>query len=98
MFIISAATQIYRVLTLWIYREHKLRSAIEFASLNNRSNSGGVRRSAYGSEPPSSKYEILVSVFNPRPDQQKVNWNVRAAIESKCSKKGRFENIQKKKK
>lgn len=68
---------------LWIYREHKLRSVIEFASLNNRTNNGVRKRSAYGSEPPSSKYEILVSVFNPRPDQQKVNWNVRAAIESK---------------
>lgn len=33
--------------------------------------------------PPSANYDILVSVFHPRPDQQKVRWNVRAAIESK---------------
>lgn len=35
------------------------------------------------SVPPNSKYDILVSVFHPKPDQQKVHWNVRDAIESK---------------
>lgn len=30
----------------------------------------------------SANYDLLVSVFNPRPDMQTVNWNVRTAIES----------------
>lgn len=33
--------------------------------------------------PPSASYDVLVSVFHPRPDQQKIRWNVRAAIDSK---------------
>lgn len=37
----------------------------------------------YASAAPDPKYEILVSVFNPRPDQQTVKWDVRGAIESK---------------
>lgn len=78
-----AAEQIYRVLRLWIYRDQKLRSTVEATiGFNNRSHTD-TKRNAYISAPPSAKYDILVSVFNPRPDQQHVHWNVRTAMESK---------------
>lgn len=32
--------------------------------------------------PMQPHYEILISVFNPRPDIQRVHWNARAAAES----------------
>lgn len=32
---------------------------------------------------PSANYDLLISVLNPRPDMQKVIWDVRLAIESK---------------
>lgn len=71
-----AATQIHRVLTQWIYRTPKLQSVTKTAH-----NLHG-RRNLDSSAPPSANYDILVSVFHPRPDQQKVNWDVRTAIDS----------------
>lgn len=71
-----AATQIYRVLKQWIYRLPKLQSVVKTA---HRSHS---RKNVESSAPPSKNYDILVSVFHPRPDQQKVNWDVRTAIDS----------------
>lgn len=71
-----AATQIHRVLTQWIYRIPKLQSVTKTAhNLHGRKN-------VDSSAPPSANYDILVSVFHPRPDQQKVNWDVRTAIDS----------------
>lgn len=79
-----AASQIYRVLMTWIYREHKLRSVIATATNANSlmADKDALRRNTYTSSPPHAKYDILISVFNPRPDQQRVHWNVRNAIES----------------
>lgn len=36
----------------------------------------------YASAAADPKYEILISVLNPRPDQQAVKWDIRGAIES----------------
>lgn len=65
----------------WIFREQKLRSVLAMAA--DRTIKDIQTRTVQGSAAPSAKYDILVSVFNPRPDQQTVKWNVRAAIESK---------------
>lgn len=81
-----AATQIHRVLMSWIYRVPKLR-LVSKTTNNLRNNDGKMRRTMDASVPPNSKYDILVSVFHPRPDQQKVHWNVRAAID------GMFVNV-----
>ncbi len=32
---------------------------------------------------PYPQYDVLISILNPRPDIQNVQWNVRAAIECK---------------
>lgn len=80
---ILAATQIYRVLMTWIYREHKIRTVIQTTNtVKLLSNKEAIQRNMYTSTPPQAKYDILVSVFNPRPDQQRVTWNVQSAIES----------------
>lgn len=69
----------------WILREPKLRSVLKMASTRPTIDKdvGKVHASAA----PSAKYDVLVSVFNPRPDQQTVNWNVRTAIDSKFMRK-----------
>lgn len=36
----------------------------------------------HNSAPPQPNYDVLISVLNPRPDLQKVHWNVRLAAES----------------
>lgn len=48
--------------------------------LHDRKNN--LQKQLETSAPPSAEYDILVSVFHPMPDQQKVRWNVRSAIES----------------
>lgn len=64
----------------WILREPKLRSVLKMAS--TRPTNEKETQKVHGSAAPSAKYDVLVSVFNPRPDQQTVNWNVLGAIES----------------
>lgn len=66
---------------LWILRVPKLRSILRKSnSLQVRD--GIVRKSRDTNDPPSAKYDILISIFHPRPDQQKVFWDVRSAIDS----------------
>lgn len=48
---------------------------------NVRRTAGDRKTNLYTSAAPAAKYDILVSVFNPRPDQQNVQWDVRAAME-----------------
>lgn len=68
----------------WIYRVPKLRAVIETTQkLHDRKNK--VQKKIDITAPPSAKYDILVSVFHPRPDQQKVRWGIRAAIDSKLN-------------
>lgn len=67
---------------LWILRVPKLRSILRKSnSLQVRD--GIVRKTRDTNDPPSAKYDILISIFHPRPDQQKVFWDVRSAIDSK---------------
>lgn len=75
--IILAATQIYKVLMLWIYRLPKLQLVL------NARNEHSLPRRMDTSAPPNANYDILFSIFQPRPDQQKVRWDVRSAINSK---------------
>lgn len=65
----------------WIYRLPKLQSAGK-TTHNLQDRIDKLRKHVEISAPPSVKYDLLVSVFHPRPDQQKVLWDVRAAIES----------------
>lgn len=74
-----AASQIHRILSLWIFRETKLKAILKMA--NVRRTAGDRKTNLYTSAAPAAKYDILVSVFNPRPDQQNVQWDVRAAME-----------------
>lgn len=67
---------------LWILREPKLRSILRKSS-GIQVQDGIVRNARDSSAPPSAKYDVLISVFHPRPDQQKVYWDVRSAISSK---------------
>lgn len=59
----------------WIVRDHKIRSIL------------GLVRTFEGKQlrhtlpPPPPDYEVLISVLNPRPDLQKIHWNVRQASE-----------------
>lgn len=80
----TTAKQIHLVLQLWIYRNPKLRAIFQStAASRNRTQTATVaRRNAHISAPPSAQYDVLVSVFNPRPDQHNVHWNVRSAMES----------------
>lgn len=88
MFHFSAATQIHRVLTVWIHRMAKLELVSKTTNtLRHHGEEGNLKMHMLKhmdiGAPPSANYDILVSVFHPRPDQQKVRWNVRAAIDSK---------------
>ncbi|XP_031632221.1 GPI transamidase component PIG-S isoform X2 [Contarinia nasturtii] len=77
----TTATQIHRVLMQWIYRLPKLQSVLKTTQkLHDRKYK--VQKKLENTTPPSAKYDILVSVFHPRPDQQKVRWNIRAAIDT----------------
>lgn len=83
-----AATQIHRVLTVWIHRTAKLQLVSKTTNtLRHHGDDGNLKMHMLQhmgiDAPPSANYDILVSVFHPRPDQQKVRWDVRAAIDSK---------------
>lgn len=82
--IASAATQIFKVLMLWIYRSPKLQTVLK--TTNDLSNNlHNLPKRMDTSAPPNANYDILISIFQPRPDQQKVRWNIRAAIDCKFS-------------
>lgn len=66
----------------------KLRLASKLAQ-SLQHNADIVKRNMDTSAPPSSRYDILISVFQPRPDQQNVRWDVRSAIDSKYQCKRR---------
>lgn len=81
----TAATQIHKVLMMWIYRSSKLQSVLKTTNelSNNKHN---FHRRMDTSAPPNANYDILISIFQPRPDQQKVRWDVHGAINCKFSK------------
>lgn len=49
--------------------------------MNSRRAAGSRNMNLHASAAPAPKYDILVSILNPRPDQQNVHWNVQAAID-----------------
>lgn len=87
--VFPAATQIHRVLAIWIHRLTKLQLVSKTTNTLRHKDNGNLKMHMLKhmdiGAPPSANYDILVSVFHPRPDQQKVRWNVRDAIDSKNS-------------
>lgn len=79
----TAATQIYKVLTMWIYRFSKLQSVLKSTTELSNSQHSHFPKRMETSAPPNANYDILISIFQPRPDQQRVRWDVRAAIDCK---------------
>lgn len=66
----------------WILRQAKLYSVLN-VTIDRPTGDAKARKVVHDSAAPSAKYDVLVSVFNPRPDQQTVIWDVQSAIESK---------------
>lgn len=69
--------KIQNVIKTWFLEEHNLRSI-----LGNLTTTEG-QTSRHKSAPPQSHYDVLISVLNPSPELQKINWNVRRATERK---------------
>lgn len=78
----TTAKQIHLMLQLWIYRTQKLRAIFQSTAATRNRTHTTIRHNGYLSAPPSANYDVLVSVFNPRPDQHKVHWNVRSAMQT----------------
>lgn len=76
----TTAKQIHLMLQLWIYRNQKLRAIFESTAASRNREQSTRRYNGYLNAPPSANYDVLVSVFNPRPDQYKAHWNVRSAM------------------
>jgi GPI-anchor transamidase subunit S len=72
---LSASLQIYHIIRQWIVRDYKIRSILG----RIKTFEGKELRHTY--PPPSPEYDILISVLNPRPDIQTLNWNVKKATE-----------------
>ncbi|XP_053686291.1 GPI transamidase component PIG-S [Sabethes cyaneus] len=79
-FISESATsvKIYQVLTSWILQEYKLKAILGSKNMQTSK----VRQLRLNTAPMQPHYDVLISVFNPRPDKQKVHWNVRLAAEN----------------
>ncbi|XP_055586531.1 GPI transamidase component PIG-S, partial [Uranotaenia lowii] len=79
-FISESATslKIYQVLSSWVLQEYKLKAIL--GSKDMQTSRG--RQLRLNTAPMQQHYEVLVSVINPRPDRQKVHWNIRAAAEN----------------
>ncbi|XP_058812173.1 GPI transamidase component PIG-S-like isoform X1 [Topomyia yanbarensis] len=79
-FISESATslKIYQVLSSWILQEYKLKAMLGPKDMQTSK----VRQLRLNTAPMQPNYDVLISVFNPRPDKQKIHWNVRAAAEN----------------
>ncbi|XP_055523531.1 GPI transamidase component PIG-S-like isoform X1 [Wyeomyia smithii] len=79
-FISESATtlKLYQVLTSWILQEYKLKAILGSKDMQTSK----VRQLRLNTAPMQPQYDVLISVFNPRPDKQKVHWNVRLAAEN----------------
>lgn len=66
-----------QVISTIIFEEHNLRLILGNLTLTNHQNIERLTSSA-----PSPHYDILISVLNPRPAVQKINWDVRSAANS----------------
>lgn len=72
----ASSDKIYQVIRSWIVRDYKIRSIL------GRVKTFDGKQLRHNFPPPSPEYEVLVSVLNPRPDLQTLNWNVKKAIEN----------------
>lgn len=72
-----ASKKILHVISTIIFQEHNLRLILGNLTLTNHQNVEKLTSSA-----PSPHYDILISVLNPRPSVQKINWDVRSAADS----------------
>ncbi|XP_058168870.1 GPI transamidase component PIG-S [Anopheles ziemanni] len=80
-FISESATslKIYHVLSSWILQEYKLKAILGSRDMQQTTKGRQLR---LNSAPLQPRYEVLITVLNPRPDLQKVHWNARAAAEN----------------
>lgn len=69
------------VLRTWIYQEYLLRQIID-----NAKSAVSEKKSKRTNNNAAPQYDVLISVLNPRPDLQNVEWDVRAATECKIIK------------
>ncbi|XP_058467309.1 GPI transamidase component PIG-S-like isoform X1 [Malaya genurostris] len=74
----ATSTKIYQVLTSWILQEYKLKAILGSKTMQTSK----LRQMRLNTAPMQPHYDILISVFNPRPDKQNIHWNVRAAAEN----------------
>lgn len=72
----EASLKIQHVLRTWIYQEYVLRQILENAKSAVPENK--PKRTNNNAAP---QYDVLISVLNPRPDLQNVEWDVRSATE-----------------
>lgn len=70
-----APEKLYHVIRTWIVRDYKIRSILGQV----RTFDGKQLRHNF--PPPPPEYEVLISVLNPRPDIQTLNWNIKQASE-----------------
>lgn len=68
--------KIQNVLRTWIFQEYLLRQIIE-----NAKSAVSVKKSERTTNNAAPQYDVLISVLNPRPDLQNVEWDVRSATE-----------------
>jgi GPI-anchor transamidase subunit S len=72
---ISASEKVYNVIRTWIVRDYKIRSILGLVTTIEG------KQLRHNFPPPPPEHEVLISILNPRPDLQNINWNVRQASE-----------------
>lgn len=71
----TAASKIQQVIRSWLLQEYRLKSIL--GSISTISG----QKLHHNTPPPQPQYDVLLSVLNPNPELQKLNWNVRLAAE-----------------
>lgn len=76
-YLYSATKKIVQVLSTLIFEEHKLRLILGNLTITNPQNVERLTTPA-----PRPYYDVLISVLNPRPSVQTINWDIRSAADS----------------
>jgi len=71
----ATASKLQHVIRSWLLQEHKLKSIL--GSITTITG----QQLRHNTPPPQPHYDVILSVLNPNPDLQKLNWNVRLAAE-----------------
>lgn len=71
----ASANKIQQVLRSWMLQEYKINSILGSTTTITD------RKIRHNIPPPQPNYDVVLSVLNPNPDLQKLNWNVRLAAE-----------------